>query len=112
MRAVTDTGPTAPNSPKSEAVENLFTLLKLVAQPATVHHFESAYADCSIRYGDLKKQLADDITTFVAPIRARIQELRADTKLVDRTLDMGAEKARVSAAKTLREVREIMGFKG
>ncbi len=112
MRAVTDTGPTAPNSPKSEAVENLFTLLKLVAQPATVHHFESAYADCSIRYGDLKKQLADDIATFVAPIRARIQELRADTKLVDRTLDMGAEKARVSAAKTLREVREIMGFKG
>lgn len=112
MRAVTDTGPTAPNSPKSEAVENLFTLLKLVAQPATVHHFESAYADCSIRYGDLKKQLADDIATFVAPIRARIQELRADTRLVDRTLDMGAEKARVSAAKTLREVREIMGFKG
>ncbi len=112
MRAVTDTGPTAPNSAKSEAVENLFTLLKLVAQPATVHHFESAFADCSIRYGDLKKQLADDIATFVAPIRARIQELRADAKLVDRTLEMGAEKARVSAAKTLREVREIMGFKG
>lgn len=112
MRAVTDTGPTAPNSPKGEAVENLFTLLKLVAQPETVHHFESAYADCSIRYGDLKKQLADDIATFVAPIRARIQELRADAKLVDRTLDMGAEKARVSAATTLREVREIMGFKG
>lgn len=111
MRAVTDSGPMAPNSLVSEPIGNLFTLLALVSTPDIVQQFESAYADCSIRYGDLKKQLADDIAAFVAPIRERILEIEADEALINRTLEMGAEKARVSASKTLREVREIMGFK-
>ncbi len=111
MRAVTDSGPAEPNSTPTAAVANLFTLLSLVSKPTVVEQFEAAYADCSIRYGDLKKQLADDIATFVAPIRERILEIEADEALIHRTLTAGAEKARVSASKTLREVREIMGFK-
>lgn len=111
MRAVTDSGPTVANSAITESVGNLFTLLALVSTEETVAHFKSAYADCSIRYGDLKKQLADDMAKFVAPIRERILEIEADEALINRTLEQGAEKARVSASKTLREVREIMGFK-
>ena len=62
MRAVTDEGPKEPNSPISEPVANLLTLMELTSAPETVQQFRDAYADCSIRYGDLKKQLAEDLS--------------------------------------------------
>lgn len=110
MRAVTDTGPTEPNSPVSEPVSNLFTLLSLVAAPERVDFYKAAYADCSIRYGDLKKELAEEVLSFVAPIQERIREIGADDAYIRKVLSEGAEKARLSSSKTLREVREIMGF--
>ena len=111
MRAVTDSGPTQPNSKKAEPVENLFTLLKVMSKPDIVAHFETAYNDCSIRYGDLKKQLAEDIVIFTAPIRERIQEILKDEVYLGKVARMGAEKARESAQATLKEVKELIGFK-
>ena len=111
MRAVTDSGPVAPDSPKPESVKNLFTLLNVVSKPETVSFFNGTYNDCSIRYGDLKKQLAEDIITFTAPMRERIKELLGDHAQLQKVTALGAEKARVSARQTLREVREIVGFK-
>ncbi len=110
MRAVTDTGPTEPNQPMAEPIRNIFTLLKLVSTPGTVQHFMDAYNRCEIRYGDLKKQLAEDIIKVVAPIRERIAEIKADDAYLHRVTREGAEKARESSSKTLAEVREIMGI--
>ena len=78
MRAVTDAGPTEPNSPKPEPIQNLFTLMDIMTDPAIVQQFDAAYKDCSIRYGDLKKQLAEDIVAFTAPIRERVNDILAD----------------------------------
>ena len=111
MRAVTDAGPREPNSPMSEPVANLFYLLELLSTPDTVEHFKLAYADCSIRYGDLKKQLAEDIIAFTTPIRERILEIYQDEDYLRKVVQMGAEKARESASKTLRGVREILGYR-
>jgi len=111
MRAVTDAGPQEPNSPMAEPVANLFYLLELLSTPDTVEHFRSAYNDCSIRYGDLKKQLAEDIITFNTPIRERINDIYKDSDYLRKVVKMGAEKARESASKTLRGVREILGYK-
>jgi len=111
MKALTDSGPTEPNSAKPDYIENLFTLMKIVSSPDTVDFFDKAYADCSIRYGDMKKQLAEDINTFVAPIRERIAEVYADEALLSKAARLGAEKARASASKTIKEVREIIGFR-
>jgi tryptophanyl-tRNA synthetase len=111
MRAVTDAGPTEANSKKTEPVENLFTLLKVMSTPDVVAHFEATYNDCSIRYGDLKKQLAEDIVAFTAPIRERILELLKDDVYLGKVARMGAEKARESAQATLKEVKELIGFK-
>ena len=111
MRAVTDSGPTEMNQQKPEAIENLFTLMKIVSAPETVQFFDDAYNNMTIRYGDMKKQLAEDIIKFTAPIRERILELSADDEYINRVARMGAEKARESASKTIREVREIIGFK-
>ncbi len=110
MRAKTDAGPQAPNSPKSPEIENLFSLLRLVGKEETVKEFEASYADCSIRYGDLKKQLAEDMEAFLAPIRERIKEVEADDIYLSRIAREGSEKARESARKTINEVREIIGF--
>lgn len=111
MRAVTDAGPQEPGSPMSEAVSNLFYLLELLSTPETVQNFRDAYKDCSIRYGDLKKQLAEDIITFTSPIRERIKEIYNDDAYLKKVVNMGAEKARESASKTVRDVREILGYR-
>ncbi|WP_026215609.1 tryptophan--tRNA ligase [Porphyromonas levii] len=110
MKAVTDSGPTEPNSVKPEAIANLFTFLEIVSTPETYKHFNEAYNNCSIRYGDLKKQLAEDINAFCAPIRERILELRSNTDLLERVAREGAEKARANAKITVDMAREIIGF--
>jgi tryptophanyl-tRNA synthetase len=111
MRAVTDTGPTEPNSKKAEPVENLFTLMKIVSQPDTVAHFEELYNSCEIRYGDMKKQLAEDIIGYTEPIRLRINDILEDTDYLSKVARLGAEKARESASRTLKEVKSLIGFK-
>lgn len=111
MRAVTDAGPQEPHSTMSEPVANLFYLLELLSTPDTVAHFRSAYDNCSIRYGDLKKQLAEDMIRFTTPVRERIQDIYNDDAYLKKVVRMGAEKARESAGKTLREVREIIGYR-
>jgi tryptophanyl-tRNA synthetase len=111
MRAVTDSGPTAPNQPKPDAIENLFSLLRIMSTPDTVAYFDDQYNNCSIRYGDLKKHIAEEVIKFTEPIRTRIVELSHDDKAISRAARIGAEKARESARRTIREVREIIGFK-
>jgi tryptophanyl-tRNA synthetase len=111
MRAVSDSGPTEMNQPKSQPIENLFNIMKAVSTADTVAHFEELYNKCEIRYGDMKKQLAEDVITFTAPLRERILEIGADDEYLSKVARMGAEKARDSASKTIKEVREIIGFK-
>ena len=111
MRAVTDAGPAEMDSEKPEPVQNLFDLMKIVSDPAIVQQFDEAYAKCEIRYGDMKKQLAEDIISFTTPIRERIGAILANEKYLAEVAKIGAEKARESARSTLNEVKELMGFK-
>jgi len=111
MRAVTDSGPTEPNSEKPEAIQNLFTMMDIVSEKDTYDYFNDKYNNCEIRYGDMKKQLAVDINAFCAPIRDKINDMIANTDYLNKVAKMGAEKATESAAKTLNEVRQIIGFK-
>jgi len=111
MRAVTDAGPQDPDSPMSEPVANLFYLLELLSTPDVVAHFRDRYNDCTIRYGDLKKQLAEDMIRFTTPVRERIREIYNDDVYLRRVVKMGAERARESASKTLGEVRKIIGYR-
>lgn len=111
MKAVTDSGPTEPDSEKPEVIANLFTMLKIVSTQDTYDYFNEKYNTCQVRYGDLKKQLAEDIIKFTSPIRERILEFSANPEYMDRVAREGAEKASVSAESTIREVREIIGFR-
>lgn len=111
MRAKTDTGPSVPNQKKPEEIQNLFELMGLVSNPQAVQSFEEAYNNCTIRYGDMKKQLASDMEVFVKPIREKITDVLNNESKLAKIAQAGAEKARESASKTLKDVREIIGFR-
>lgn len=110
MRAVTDSGPEMPNQEMTEPVRNLFQLMALVSKDETIGFFRDAYDNCTIRYGDLKKQLADDIIEFTTPFREKIAEISSNDDYLEEVIMLGGIKARERASQTLREVREIIGF--
>ena len=110
MKAKTDSGPTAPNLPKPDYIENIFGLMKLVSDTAVVDKFETDYSNCNIRYGDMKKQLAEDMVNFIAPIRNKVNGILNDEQYLKEVMEKGAAKARQSAKQTLQLVRDAMGL--
>lgn len=111
MRAKSDSGPDGTNQPISEEVQHLFTLMEAVSEADTLQFFKDQYAAANIRYGDMKKQLAEDMVNFTTPIAERMKEIAADEAYLKQVLDMGGEKARASAADTMNQVRDIIGIK-
>jgi len=111
MKAKTDSGPTVPNAIKPVYIEGLFNLLKVVSEKDVVEKFESDFNNCNIRYGDMKKQLAEDMVKFISPIRAKSEALRNDEKYMKSVMENGTAKARASAGATLQLVREAVGVK-
>jgi tryptophanyl-tRNA synthetase len=110
MKAKTDAGPTGPNSEMPDYIQNLFQLMSLVSDAQTVQKFRDDFKGASIRYGDMKKALAEDMVKFISPIRERAEEIYADRSYLKAVLDAGAEKARAHAQQTIAEVRESVGF--
>ena len=110
MKAKTDAGPQAAQSEKPDYILNIFQLMKLVSDDETLKKFEAGYDNCSIRYGDMKKQLAEDMVKFISPIRSKAEDLLNDEKGMKEIMDRGAEKARKSAAETMKLVRQAIGL--
>ena len=110
MKATTDSGPTEPNMPKPDYIENIFLLMKLVCADDVVAKYESDYHQCNIRYGDMKKQLAEDMIRFMQPIRQKTNEILANDDYLNEVMQKGADKARESASATMKVVREAMGL--
>lgn len=111
MKAKTDSGPTEMNSQKPDYIENIFGLMKLVSAPDVIAKFEADYNNCSIRYGDMKKQLGEDMVNFIAPIREKINTILPDKKYLREVMEMGAEKGNKNANATMKLVREAIGLK-
>ncbi len=110
MKAKTDQGPHEPNSEMPDFIANLFLLLKLTATEDIYNQYLNAYKDCNIRYGDMKKQLAEDMVAFVRPIREKAAELQKDEDAIRKILKEGAEKARPSSIATIEGARKLMGI--
>ena len=111
MRAVTDSGPEKENQEKPEIIQNLFLMMHAVSSTDTIQHFDTLYNNMSIKYGDLKKQLAEDIIVFTAPFREKIIAISNDNTLLRKVASRGQEKARESAAFTLNEARKAIGIR-
>ena len=84
--------------------------MKLVSAPDTVKKFDEDYGNCTIKYGDLKRQLGEDMVSFISPVREKAEAIRNDAKYLKEVMEMGAEKARRSASVTIDLVRNAMGL--
>jgi tryptophanyl-tRNA synthetase len=104
--AVTDSGSDVRRSPEKPGITNLIDILSVVrgTDPAAI---EDEFA--SKRYGDFKVAVAEAVVDYLAPVRERYHELRSDDAELERSLAMGAEKARAIASETLVDVRHAMG---
>jgi tryptophanyl-tRNA synthetase len=111
MRAKTDSGPTEQNSAKPDYIENIFLLMKLVSTEETVKKFDEDYNKCTIRYGDMKKQLGEDMVKFISPIREKVNAILGDENYLRKIMEQGADKARKSAKATIELAREAIGLK-
>jgi tryptophanyl-tRNA synthetase len=110
MKAKTDSGPAEPNSEMPDYIQNIFQLMSLVSEESTVEKFRDDFNKASIRYGDMKKQLAEDMVQFIAPIREKAESIYSDKTYLKNLIANGAERARASARKTIEAAREMMGL--
>ena len=105
-RAVTDSGTEIRRGEDKPGVTNLIEILATVRGVAP-EAIEADFADS--RYGDFKVAVGDAVADWLAPVRERYHELRADEAVLEETLAAGAEKARAIASATVADVREAMG---
>jgi tryptophanyl-tRNA synthetase len=110
MKAKTDSGPSEKNSVKPSYIENIFSLMRLVSTKEVIAHYEGAFNNCTIRYGDMKKQLAEDMINFIAPIRNKVNEILNNEKYLEEIMKQGAKKAIASAEETMKLVRNAMAL--
>src|SRR4029079_479378 len=89
-----------------EGIENLIEIL-CVVRGVGPEEVESEFEGKG--YGDFKSAVGDAVAEFLAPVRERYAELRADPGELERTLAAGAERAGAIAAPFLADVREAMG---
>jgi tryptophanyl-tRNA synthetase len=106
-RAVTDSGTDIVRAPDKPGVTNLIDIIaasRNISPDAVVEEMQSARG-----YGDLKAAASEAVIEMLAPVRERYESLRADEDTLEDVLAAGAEKARVIAADTIADVREVMG---
>jgi tryptophanyl-tRNA synthetase len=104
--AVTDSGSEVRRAPDKPGIANLIDILSVV-RDVTPEVVEGEFDGSG--YGDFKSAVADEIVTYLAPVRERYDELRPDQTTLEVALAQGAEKARAIAADTLADVRDAMG---
>jgi len=106
--AVTDSGREVRYEPNAKpGVSNLIEILS-VSTDRPIAEVEASYNGRG--YGDLKADVGEAVVELFAPIQQRYAELRADEAELRKLLRMGAEKARETAAPTLKLMYERMGF--
>jgi tryptophanyl-tRNA synthetase len=110
-KALTDNLPAEPGSPKTPNIQNLFSLLELVStDKEVIKKFDEDYNNLTIRYGDLKNQLAEDMVKFISPIREKAKAIYADEDYLKQIMAKGAAKARENASKTMEIIKRSMGL--
>jgi tryptophanyl-tRNA synthetase len=106
-RAQTDSGSEVVRGPGKPGITNLIDMLA-AARGVSPEEIEREFE--GQRYGDFKQAVGEALVELLAPARERYQALRPDEEGLERTLTMGAERAREIASGTMAEVRQVMGI--
>ena len=104
--AVTDSGTEVRRAEDKAGISNLIEILAAF-RGGSPGDIEAEFAESG--YGTFKAAVAEDVIDYLAPVRVRYEELRADEAALEATLAAGADKARTMAAETLADVRRVMG---
>lgn len=99
-----------PSAPMPASIENLFQLLQLVCTSDVVDKFQKDYQAGTIRYGDMKSELAEGMVSFISPIREKAGQIQNDESYLKKVMEQGAAKARASAAVTIELAKETIGL--
>ncbi len=107
MRATTDSSPAVDFAALGAGVENLLNIFQAFSgwpKEKMREHFHG------MRYGDLKKQVAEMVIANLEPLQKRYREIMAEPGYVESILKQGAEKVAPVAKSTVRLVKERMGL--
>ena len=109
MRAVTDSSMQIgfSDDPERAGINNLLTIYQAIVGGSN-EEIETTFAGKG--YGDLKKSVVEAVNSVLEPLQEKYNELVGETDYIDKVLADGAEKARIVADKTLRDVQDKMGL--
>ncbi len=96
--------------PREGGVANLLKFVELFEGMEKKKDLELRYVNEGLRYGDVKAELAEAIYGELKPIQERRKIYENDPSVVNRILKDGADKARIVAEDTVKEVKEKMGL--
>ncbi len=108
MSIVTDATPV--EAPKNPDTCNLFAIYSLFLDDAGTKELRARYLAPGLKYGEVKKELAEVIWNYFAPFRQRREELAHDPEGVHKIMKRGAEKARSVAMTYLQAARRAVGI--
>ena len=107
LRATTDSNPGVDYETMGPGVRNLLSIFQAFtgwSDENTRAHFTG------MRYGDLKKQVAEAVVSALAPIQKRYHEIMAEPGFVAQVLANGAERVTPIAQDTVNKVKKAMGL--
>lgn len=108
--APTDSGTNGGQVPEAGNVANLFKLSKLIFNDEMYTKYEQDYEQGSIRYSDMKNDLATAIYEMLSDFREKRKGYEESPEKVDQILRLHTERCREIAGSTIEEVRDLMGF--
>jgi tryptophanyl-tRNA synthetase len=107
LRATTDSNPAVDFETMGPGVQNLLTIFQAFTETPEVEvraHF------AGMRYGDLKKQVADAVIAALEPVQRRYREIAAETGYIAKVLQEGADRITPIADDTVEKVKKAMGL--
>ncbi len=107
MRATTDSNPAVDFTTMGSGVANLLAIYQAFGA-ATDDEMKSRFA--GMRYGDLKKTVAEMVIGQLEPLQQRYREIVADPSYVDGVLREGAGRVAPIANSTVELVKSRMGL--
>lgn len=107
MRATTDSNPAVDFSNLGAGVRNLLTIYQALSDCSDEHMRQRFSA---MRYGELKKHVAEMVISKLEPLQARYREIMADPSYLDGVLETGARRVRPIAEATIELVKSRMGL--
>jgi tryptophanyl-tRNA synthetase len=107
LRATTDSNPAVDFEKAGAGVRNLLAIFQAFTE-STDDALRKQFS--GMRYGDLKKTVAEAVIAALEPIQKRYREIAAETGYIARVLEDGAEKVRPIASDTVHKVKRAMGL--